>query len=101
VRSILKPQTDVYVKPDIDRSGERYVYFRDLNGMFLVETYETINPYWQGDFATVHFTLPCPMRQPYAGKDIYLAGQLTDYAFNEKTKMVFMRKKALTNARHF
>jgi hypothetical protein len=88
-----KTTTDIYVKPDIDRSGERYVYFRDLNGMFLVETYETINPYWQGDFATVHFTLAMPNAQPYAGKDIYLAGQLTDYTFNEKTKMVFNNEK--------
>ena len=31
--------------------------------------------------------------QPYAGKDIYLAGQLTDYAYNDKTKMVFNNEK--------
>jgi hypothetical protein len=90
-----KTTTDVFVRPDIDRSGERYVYFRDLNGMFLVETYETINPYWQGDFATVHFTLAVPNAQAYAGKDIYLAGQLTDYAFNERTKMVFNSEKGV------
>jgi hypothetical protein len=84
-----KATTDIFVKPDMDRSGERYVYYRDLNGMFLVETYESINPYWQGDFATVHFTLATPNAQPYPGKDIYLAGQLTDYAFDNKTKMVF------------
>ncbi len=88
-----KATTDIFVRPDIDRSGERYVYFRDLNGMFLVETYETINPYWQGDFATVHFTLAMPNAQPYPGKDIYLAGQLTGYAFNDKTKMVFNKEK--------
>ena len=87
--SYKKTSTDIYVRKDIDRSGERYIYFRDLNGMYLVETYESINPYWQGDFATVHFTLATNNGQPYANKDIYLAGQLTDYAFTDKNKMVF------------
>jgi hypothetical protein len=90
-----KQTTDIYVKPDRDRSGERYVYFRDLNGMFLTETYESINPYWQGDFATLHFSLATANAQPYAGKDIYLAGQLTDYAFNDKTKMVFNAERGV------
>ncbi len=84
-----KTATIIFVKPDIDRSGERYVSYGDLNGMFIVATYESINPYWQGDFATVHFSLATPNAQPYTDKDIYLAGQLTDYALNDKTKMVF------------
>jgi len=84
-----KTATDIYVKTETDRSNERYVYFRDLNGMFMVTTYESINPYWQGDFATVHFSLAAPGGQPYAGKDVYMAGQFTDYILNDKTKMVF------------
>ncbi len=84
-----KTSTDMYLFPDADRSAQRYVYFRDLNGMYLVETYETINPYWQSDFATVHFNLAAPKGTPFADKDIYLAGQLTNYEFNDKTKMVF------------
>ncbi len=84
-----KTSTDMYLFPDVDRSGQRYMYFRDLNGMYLVETYETINPYWQGDFATVHFSLAPPNAVPYPDKDIYLAGQLTSYEMSDKTKMVF------------
>ncbi len=84
-----KNSTTMYLFPDADRSAQRYIYFRDLNGMYLVETYETINPYWQGDFATVHFSLAAPNAIPYADKDIYLAGQLTNYEFNDKTKMIF------------
>jgi len=90
-----KTSTDIFVKPDVDRSGVKYVYFRDLNGMFLIETYESINPYWQGDFATVHFTLATSNGQPFANREIYLAGQLTDYAFNDKTKMVFNAAKGV------
>lgn len=84
-----KAATEMFLFPDVDRSAQRYVYFRDLNGMYLVETYESINPYWQGDFATVHFSLAAPGAMSYADKDIYLSGQLTNYEFNDKTKMKF------------
>ena len=90
-----KTSTEMYLFPDADRTAQRYVYFRDLNGMYLVETYETINPYWQGDFATVHFNLAAPGGLAYADKDIYLAGQLTNYEFNDKTKMVFNAEKGM------
>ena len=90
-----KNSTDIYLFPDADRSAQRYVYFRDLNGMYLVETYETINPYWQGDFATVHFSLAAPNAMPYANKDIYLAGQLTNYELNDQTRMIFNSEKGV------
>jgi hypothetical protein len=96
-----KTATEVFLKPDRDRSGERYVYFRDLDGMYLVETLESINPYWQGDFATTHFTLATATAQPYAGKDIYLAGQFTDFNFTDKTKMIFNAEKGVYEASAF
>ena len=90
-----KAATEIFLFPDVDRSAQRYVYFRDLNGMYLVETYESINPYWQGDFATAHFSMAAPNAIPYADKDIYLAGQLTNYEFNDKTKMKFNAEKGV------
>lgn len=90
-----KNSTDIYLFPDADRSAQRYVYFRDLNGMYLVETYETINPYWQGDFATVHFSLAAPNAMPYANKDIYLAGQFNNYEFNDQTRMIFNSERGV------
>lgn len=90
-----KDGTEMYLFPDADRTAQRYVYFRDLNGMYLVETFESINPYWQGDFANVHFSFMPPNAVPYADKDIYLAGQLTNYEFNDKTRMVFNAEKGV------
>ncbi|HMK05769.1 MAG TPA: DUF5103 domain-containing protein [Ferruginibacter sp.] len=90
-----KNSTDMFLFPDADRSAQKYVYFRDLNGMYLVETYEMINPYQQGDYATVHFNLVAPNGTAYADKDIYLAGQLTNYEFSNKTKMVFNSEKGV------
>jgi hypothetical protein len=90
-----KTSTDIYLKTDGDRSNEKYVYYRDLNGLFMVTTYESINPYWQGDFAAVHFSFATPDGKPYAAKDVYLAGQLTDYAYNNKTKMIFNAERGV------
>ncbi len=89
----LKNATKVYVKPDIDRSSQKYVYYQDLNGLYLATTYESINPYWQGDYATVQFSYVTPDRAEYAGKDLYLFGQLTDYKLNEAAKMQFNAEK--------
>lgn len=90
-----KNSTEIFLKPDIDRGNQRYAYYRDLNGMYSSETYETINPYWQADYATVHFYLTPPNGVPYPDKDIYVAGQFTNYLFNEKTKMVFNAEKGM------
>ncbi len=89
----LKDATKVYVKPDIDRSSQKYIYYQDLNGLYLTTTYESINPYWQGDYATVQFSYVTPDRAEYAGKNLYLFGQLTDYKLNDAAKMQFNFEK--------
>ena len=96
-----KSATTIYVKPDIDRSAQRYVYYLDLNGMYQVATYETINPYWQGDYATVQFNYVTPTQAPYPDKDLYLFGQLTDYKLNDSTKMQFNDQKGIYEGRQY
>ena len=86
-------RTDIYIKPDIDRSAQRYIYYPDLDGKYLVTTYESINPYWQGDYAKIHFNFVTPSQTPYVGKDLYLIGQLTDYNLTDKNKMQFNTEK--------
>lgn len=95
VDSANSKRTDIYVKPDIDRSGQRYVYYADLDGGYIVTTYESINPYWQGDYANVHFKYITPNQAPYPDKDLYLIGQLTGYQLNENSKMNFNAEKGL------
>ena len=85
----FKNSTELFLKTDHDRSGQRYVYYRDLNGMYSSETYETINPYWQADYATVHFRLATPDGKAYPNRDIFVAGQLTGYEYNDATRMIF------------
>ena len=95
VDSANPKRTDIYVKPDADRSSQRYVYYADLNGKYIITTFESINPYWQGDYANVHFKFVPPGKTPYPDKDLYLIGQLTGYRLNENTKMKFNEEKGM------
>lgn len=70
---------NLFVKPDTDRSLQKYMYFPDLNGMYEVITTDNVNPYWQTDYATVNFRYYTPDGNPYKDKQLFLFGQLTDY----------------------
>src|SRR5690606_15628798 len=72
-------RTDVFVKPDRERRNEIYVYYRDLNGIYTIENRDGNNPHWQSDYAWVHFTYIPPGNQPFAGRDVFLFGELTNY----------------------
>lgn len=81
-----KGQT-LYVKPDGDRNGLRYMYYRDANGFCQYSTIEPVNPYWQGDYATVWFRYLPSNKQPIKEQDVYLYGELTNYELTEAHKL--------------
>ncbi|MBS1917005.1 MAG: DUF5103 domain-containing protein [Bacteroidetes bacterium] len=81
--------TELIMKPDGDRSATIYYYYKDFNGLFYTQTTESINLFWQTDYATVRFTFVPPGRNAFADKDIYIFGELTGYEFNDSTKMIF------------
>jgi hypothetical protein len=82
-------RTDVFVKPDGERRQQNFYTYRDINGLYTIETTDNVNPFWQADYAYVHFRFIPPGNRPFTGRDIYVYGELTQYAFNEKTKMIF------------
>ncbi|HUR66457.1 MAG TPA: DUF5103 domain-containing protein [Chitinophagaceae bacterium] len=86
---------DVYVTPDADRRQQIYIYYNDINGIYTVENRDNGNPFWQSDYAWVHFTyIPAGNRQ-LEGKSIYLFGELTNYEQNEASKMEFNSEKGV------
>jgi hypothetical protein len=87
--------TEVYVRPDGERNQQVYVYYRDNNGLYTIENADNNNPYWQGDYAFTHFTFVPPGNRPYAGKSIYLFGELTNYTPDEYSKMIFNEEKGV------
>ena len=93
--AVYKPgATHVYVATDADRSALRFVYYRDANGMYYNETLDGMNPYWQGDYATVYFSFRPPAGMPFK-KDIYLFGELTNYGRDAQSKMVFNQARGV------
>ena len=87
--------TDIFLRPDFPLATERYVYYKDLNGMSSIEAIRGVNPFYEGDYATVYFSFAPPGNQPYAGKDLYLFGQLTNYNYTDSLKLVFDAAKGL------
>ena len=83
----------VYVRPDPSRGSEPYVYYRDLNGSYTIETLESINPFWQGDYAYVHFSYFPPANRAFEGSDVYVFGELTNYTAGGSGKMEFNKER--------
>lgn len=90
-----KRSTNIYLKPDGPRDGQRYLYYRDNNGLYSVEAIRGINPFWEGDYATVYFSFVSPNGIEYPNKNIYLFGQLTNYNLADSLKMIFNPDKRM------
>lgn len=88
-----KYSTDIFLRPDAPLSAQKYVYYRDLNGMSSIEAIRGVNPFYEGDYATVYFSFEPPNGEAYTKNDIYLFGQLIDYNFTDSVKMIFNPEK--------
>lgn len=86
---------EVWLKPDAERTKLGYIYYEDYNGFFEVNSTESINPWWQGDYARVHFTYVPSGNQPLAGKDVYVVGQMNNYETNDSSKLVYNAEKGV------
>ena len=87
--------TLVEVKPDLDRSMQRLVYYKDDNGFFYNDISENVNPQWQADYAKVHFTFVPPDNQAMPDRQVYLFGELTGYGQDDNAKMRFNTEKGV------
>lgn len=86
---------DVYLKPDLERNNLRYLFFRDRNGWDEINTTESLNPWWQTDYAYVHFTFAPANRQPFAGRSVYLLGSFTGNQIGDTSRMVYDAARGL------
>ncbi len=92
-----KNQIDVYLKQDANRSVQRYVYRRDINGKYFPSILESgYNPAYEGDYAFVHFTFSAP--QPFAGSKVYVFGALSNYECNKSNQMTYNGDKGAYEA---
>jgi hypothetical protein len=88
-----KTSTEIFVRPDMDRSRNPYYFYKDYNGFYFIQTTENINPVWQTDYARVRFNYMPAGNTPFPDRDIYILGQFTGGRFNDSTRMVFNTEK--------
>lgn len=81
--------TELFLRPDPERKELRSAFYRDNNGMYYIEPMESVNPFWQGDYATVHFKYVPKNIQAYRGKELLLFGELTNYGKAPGARMTF------------
>jgi hypothetical protein len=88
-----KYSTDIYVKQDSNRASQPYVFYKDYNGFYLIQTTESLNPLLQTDYATVHFSYAPPGHVPFPDKDVYVLGQFTGGGLTDSSRMAFNAEK--------
>lgn len=92
---IYNAPVDVYVRPDPQRTGERFLQRRDYDGFFYIDCTDANNPWWQGDYGNIHFTFVPANNQPYPNKNVYIIGEMTNYKLNDSTKMLYNAEKGV------
>ncbi len=79
----------IYLKPDQARNNFAYINFADRNGYTEINTTESVNPWWQTDYAWVHFSFIPPGKQALQGKSVHLIGELTGNQISDSSLMEF------------
>jgi len=90
-----KTSTEIFLRPDPPRGNMPYYLYKDDNGMYYIQTTESINPFYQTDYARVQFLYAPPGNSPYPDKDLYLFGAFTNFACNDSTRMIFNAEKGM------
>jgi Domain of unknown function (DUF5103) len=83
---------NLFVQEEKPRIGQQYFFFNDQNGRYVNETTENINPYWNADYASVHFRFMPPGKQAYNNKELFIIGEITNYGMEDSARMRFNEK---------
>jgi hypothetical protein len=81
------PFYHVDVFTDYPQGDKPYYYHRDFNGRYYVEIQEEQDPQISADYVFVHFSLN--WIPPLNGKEVYLTGAVTNWLFNENSRMKY------------
>jgi hypothetical protein len=85
----------LFVKEDQSRMPKQYFFYKDINGLFVNETIETINPLWNADYAKVHFSYKPTNDMPQNAGDLVVFGELTNYGKDPEAKLVYNPQKGV------
>ena len=89
VREIIQTDEgyDVTLGRDQKRASSAYLTFEDLDGNFVIESFDFPSPDLRGDYANVLFNLYSPTN--YEEEDVYVYGGLSDWQLRPEFKMVY------------
>ena len=79
----------VTVKTDQTRSSFSYINFQDRNGYTEINCTESVNPWWQSDYAWVDFSYQPTDLLAMSGKQVHLIGELTGNQTSDSSLMQF------------
>ncbi len=85
-------QVHVLLNDALPRANKPYSYSRDLNGRYYVDVDRKLSDKnLEADYIEVYFTLPAD--EPYAGTNIYVYGQLSDWSIYNSHAMVYSHER--------
>ncbi|MBQ4376935.1 MAG: DUF5103 domain-containing protein [Bacteroidales bacterium] len=73
------------IRPDEDRSGKHFETREGLNGGMKVNVWDRHDPQVEADYVWVNLSLPMP--RPFLNGSVHLAGQLTQWQFDDNSRM--------------
>lgn len=79
----------LFVKEDQPRLPKQYFFYRDMNGLSVNETIENINPFWNADYARIHFTYKPINAAPFRTGELVIMGELSNQGNDPAATMVF------------
>ena len=86
---------ELFVKEDQPRLPRQYFYYRDLNGLYVNETIDNLNPFWNADYARIHFTFRPKDGLVYAKGDLVVFGELSNYGKDADAVLKFNADKGI------
>lgn len=86
---------ELFVKEDQPRLPRQYFYYRDLNGLYVNETIDNLNPFWNADYARIHFTFRPKDGLAYTKGDLVVFGELSNYGKDADAVLKFNADKGI------
>jgi len=90
-----KTSTEIFLRPDLDRSQREFYFYKDYNGGFIIQTTEPYDPLYQTDYATVHFVFVPGGNIPLDGKEVYVLGRFNGGGVNDSSRMSWNAQKGV------
>jgi hypothetical protein len=86
--------TSIVLHTDPERIAQR-INFRDYNGGYFIQSTDIQNPWWQSDYATVHFTFVPAGNIPYPDKKVFVVGEMNSYNLHDTSAMTYNADKGV------